>query len=471
MRTAERRPDRLPGTGLAAYWSVLALGTLSTVVRPVVDGLGLPGTLRNADALLTPVVTAAVCLLALLRRRDLAPATTRVLVAFAVLVAATLLSWVAASPRSVVSLGLAASSLLLLPCALVLVVLAASHARREHVVPLLRVLVMLQLVVGFGQYVGHRVATTAPIGADLVDGTTSHNFWPAFALPASAALLLLDRSRTRWLWPLSVVLLAVYAEAKAALLVFAPVLAVVALVVLARDLRGRRRPALTGEVLARAGVVAATVAVVGVGLWFTPSVQGTWQVLVGHARDAGALASGTETKAPDVVTLREGVPRLVDAVTATPRSLVLGLGPANTVSHAAEVLVQRSPATTGPGAAGPLAERLLTSEGGLQFEDAQSSVLGVWGDVGLLGSAAYLAVLALAADAIVGGVAGWRRHRGEGFLVLAIGVGVMAGGLPLDWPEQGSIVLPLLLPMLALTRTRAARARTSPSVPLVRVTA
>ncbi|HEX8498689.1 MAG TPA: hypothetical protein VF661_15940 [Actinomycetales bacterium] len=465
MRTAER----LPGTADLAYWSVIGLGALSAVVRPVVDGLGLPGLLRNADALLTPVAAAAVCLLALARRHELSPATTRVLLAFAALVATTLMSWSVVGPRSVLSLGLAFSSLLLLPCALVLVVLASARGRRPHVVPLLRALVLLQLVVGFAQYVGYDVAQGAPFRADLVDGTTSHNFWPAFALPASAALLLLDRSRTRWLWPASVIVLAVYAEAKAALLVFLPVLAVVAVIVLVGSLRSRPRPVLTGDLLTRAALVTATVAVLGVGLWFTPSVQGTWQVLIGHTRDAIALGDGTAAPAPDVVTLRESIPVLVDAVTSSPQAFLRGLGPGNSVSHAAEVLLQRAPA--GGSDAGPVAERLLSSEGGLQFQDAQSSVLGVWGDLGLLGALCYLAVLLLAAHALAGGRARWRSHGATSFLVVTIGAGILAGGLPLDWPEQGSIVLPLMLPLLALAHVQAARARSEPPAALVRVTA
>jgi len=468
MRTSER----MPSTGAVAYWSVLGLGALSTVVRPVVQGLGLPSALRNVDALLTPVAVAAVCALALMRRRDLAPGAVRVLATFGAVVMFSMLSWAVSTPRSVISLGLAFTSLLMLPCALVLVVFAASYDRRTHLVPLLRVLVLLQLIVGIGQYLGNRVAATAPIGADLVDGTTSHNFWPAFALPASAALLLLDRSRTRWLWPLSVGVLAVYAEAKAALLVFTPIVVAVAAADKIRSLERRRlRGAITAERLTRAGVVVATFAILGTGLWFTPSVQGTWQVLVGHTRDATALVENTAPPDKARVTLRQGLPVLAEAVTGSAATFMLGLGPANTVSHAADVLVQRSPATTGASAAGPVAERLLTHKGDLQFEDAQSSLLGVWGDIGLLGSVAYLALLASALHALTGGRIEWPRNGHKKFLILAIIVGIMAGGGPLDWPEQASIVLPLLLPVLALADAKGHAARLSTAAAVVRLPA
>ena len=466
MRTSER----MPSTGTVAYWSVLGLGALSTVVRPVVQALGLPSTLRNADALLTPVAVAVVCALALLRRRDLAPGTVRVLVAFAALVLLSVLSWAVSTPRSVLSLGLALTSLLLLPCALVLVVLAAADDRRTHLVPLLRVLVLLQLAVGLGQYLVHRVAATAPVGADLVDGTTSHNFWPAFALPASAALLLLDRSRTRWLWPLSVGVLAVYAEAKAALLVFAPVIVAVCIADRLGALQRRRlRDAFTSDRATRAGVVVATVAILGTGLWFTPSVQGTWRVLVGHTRDAAALVENTARPDAARVTLRDGLPVLTAAVTDSATTFALGLGPANSVSHAADVLVQRSPATQGAGAAGPVAERLLTHKGDLQFEDAQSSLLGVWGDLGLLGAVGYLAVLASALHVITGGRARWRRQGNKNFLILAVAAGIMAGGGPLDWPEQASIVLPLMLSVLAMAEAGGQAVRPSPAAAVARL--
>ncbi len=86
-------------------------------------------------------------------------------------------------------------------------------------------MVLLQLLVGLVQYVALSVAQKAPLGADLVDGTTSHNFWPVFALPASAALVLSGRDRWRILWPVVVTLLAVYSEAKAALIVWLPIMA------------------------------------------------------------------------------------------------------------------------------------------------------------------------------------------------------------------------------------------------------
>lgn len=436
----------------AAAWAVLLLATVSMLLRPAVELLGLPTLLNNTDVLLTPPVLAVVLLDALLRR-TLPPVTRWLLAALALLVVVALASWATGSPRSVTSLGLMFISLLLLPVAVVLVALVdvdplLQPQTRRRSLAVLKALVLLQVVVCSVQYVVLGVAAKAPVGADLVDGTTSHNFWPTFALPAAAVLLVVDRGASRWLWPLAITVLAVYAEAKAAMIIFVPLIGVLlAVVLLSRGGPLRRRLGRPSwERASSAGITAGAVVVIAIGLVATPSVKSTWDVFLGHTRQLGSFVESGTGAQPNHPTLRDALTDLRAEVSASTSSFALGLGPANSVSHAAQVMVERSPAS-----AGPVAARLLANPGDLQFEDAQSSVLGLWGDLGALGVLAYLAVMVLGLVAMLVPAAGWRALLSLRGLTLAyLGAAILGGGLPLDWPEQGSVVLPLTLVLLVV---------------------
>lgn len=451
------RAERLQAR--TAHAGLLALLVLTMLVRPFADATGLPAGVVNLDAPLAVVVAAVVLLLCVRGWRALDARSRASTAAVGVLALLVLVSWASGSPRSVASLGLGYASVLLLPLAALLAVRGSRVPGR----PLwdllaLRLLVLLQLVVGCYQYVSRDVATHAPFYADLVDGTTSHNFWPAFALPAAVLIAALDRGAARWAWPVSVFVLAVYAEAKTALLLWAPLLAVLLVVelVLAARRAARSRPGRDGALDAGARVLAvlALGAVLAGGLWWSPSVQGTWQVLTGHTRALEDLAAGaTPTTGPP--TLGVARERVVDEVLGSPRSALLGLGPGNSVSHAAEVLAQGTSGITLP-APGQVALDLVAVEGDLQFEDAQSSLLGAWGDLGGLGALAYVvALLLLAREAAPRRL---RLDRGTGLYAVAVVVlgAPLGAGLLLDWPEQASIVLPLAA--TAMVALRAARA-------------
>jgi hypothetical protein len=210
-----------------ATWSVVLIALFSVTIRPFVETTGLPSFMVNLDALLVPVASLAVAVVGALTWGSVSRGRRLLTLAVAVTAVLLLLSWVTAETRSLASLALGASMVLLLPLGLYLVVMATGAREREIVRSTLCLLVLLQLAVGVLQYVALQVAQKAPTGADLVDGTTSHNFWPVFALPASMALVVTGRGASRYLWPGSVALLAVYAEAKAALIVWLPIIAVV----------------------------------------------------------------------------------------------------------------------------------------------------------------------------------------------------------------------------------------------------
>ncbi|RZS91293.1 hypothetical protein EV189_0530 [Motilibacter rhizosphaerae] len=438
-----------------ALRAVLALVVLSLAVRPLVAATGLPSVTRNLDGILVPFAALAV-VVAVLRRRALA--SRPVVVATALLVAlgaVTLLSWVLASPHGVPALGLGFACVLLLPLALYLGAVAV-RARRSRVdVVVLQVAVLAQLAAGMVQYVEHHVAQRAPYAADLVNGTTSHNLWPAFALPGAIVLAVLERGWRRAAWPLSVAVLGVYAEAKAALTLWVPVLVVVAVVGAVLALRARGglpRPGLQGAVGAALGTAAAAV-VVG-GLWFTPSAQGTWQVFEGHTHEIEVFAQDGPDHAVGgaPATIKDALRVVGSAVPGSARTLLLGLGPGNSVSHAAEVLAQGPANGASVTPPGPVALELLRSEGALQFEDAQSSVLGVWGDLGTLGALLWVAAVASAAAALVAVVA-----RASGRVLVLLGVaalvlGPLAASSLLDWTEQASVELPVVLAAVVLVR-------------------
>lgn len=460
LPAADAATTRSPAARSAAYWAVLALAAVCVLVRPVVDGLGLPGALRNADALLTPPAVAVVLLLVLRDRRQLLRVELALALAVVGLGAVGLLSWALASPRSLVSFALTYSTLLLLPLGLLLAGLAARRRGGAGDLALLRAIVLLQLAVGLVQYVVLDVAQNAPYTADLVDGTTSHNFWPAIALPAAAAIVVLDTGWARWLWPLAVTTLAVYAEAKAALIVYLPMLLVLVLVAAAgparaawRRRRRSGRPAWRTVADGAVGMLAA--AALAVGFFWSPSVHGTWEVFVGHVEE-GVAVIDDPSQADNAITYHESLRELATAVPASARSLLLGLGPGNSVSHEAEILVQGTGGSASAGA-GPVATRLLSDEGSLQFEDAQSTVLGVYGDLGVVGSLGYLLVLVLACGCLCGSPrTWWRGDRLRTFVLVGTAVGMLVGAVPLDWPEQASIVLPLLLVLVAVARGRDA---------------
>jgi hypothetical protein len=455
-------PIRMPGrvsvaaVGATASWALLSLALVSVSVRPVVDATSLPRFFVNLDALLLPAGAAAVAVAAALAWPRL-PALHKTLTVIAALLALSMtLSWLAASPRSLPSLGLGASVLLLLPIALYVAVMATLDAPVALLRRALVLMVLLQLAVGLVQYVALAVAQKAPAGADLVDGTTSHNFWPVFALPASMVLILVTRDRLRYLWPLAVIVLAVYSEAKAALIVWLPIMALVLGWDAVRSVRRDQPVALSAtrrdvvDVVARVCLVLVAVATVGVGMWWTPSVQGTWSVFVGHTRvlEQFALRDAQDASAP---TLQEAAAAVAREITRDPGSAVFGEGPGNTTSHAAEVLAQGAKNGVSLPEPGPLATELLTGADDIKFRDAQSSVLGIWGDLGSLGALLYFLLCAGCAYAMfrhAAPAARWGHPRA--WAAPLIVVGVLAGGTLLDWPEQASVVLPVLLAALVL---------------------
>jgi hypothetical protein len=317
-------------------------------------------------------------------------------------------------------------------------------------------MVLLQLVVAAVQYVSLAVAQKAPAGADLVDGTTSHNFWPVFALPASLVLVLSGRDRTRFLWPVAVTLLAVYAEAKAALIVWLPLLVIVGTAYAVSCARARSSDGVSTfrsaeDPVARAGLVLVTFTVILVGLWWTPSVQGTWGVFVGHSRALEEFAVNGQGADDGAPTLKQAGTAVRESLTADPVAALFGRGPANTTSHAAEILAQGAKNGVSLPPPGPLATELLTGGDAFKFRDAQSSVLGVLGDLGGVGLVLYLGVCALAAWVLFRAAEPDRPVRSpRAWTVPWIIAGVLAGGILLDWPEQASVVLPLALAVLVL---------------------
>jgi hypothetical protein len=444
-------------TGTVALWGLLCLSLISVTIRPIVAALDLPRYVLNIDALLTPVVVAAVVITAIMAWRRLPRAHRLLTIAVGALSLSMAASWLVASPRSLVSLALGGAVLLLLPLSLYLLAMATTAPSDPVVRRVVLLMVLLQLCVGLAQYILLSVAQKAPFGADLVDGTTSHNFWPVFALPASMILVLTGRERSRFLWPVAVVLLAIYSEAKAALIIWLPIMAVVlgwqALKSASKARPWSRRtkePDVLGRVV-RIGIVAAAAAVVLIGLWWTPSVQGTWSVFIGHSRELEYLATTSdrgEATAPDI---REGISVVSDSLTSEPVPFIFGRGPANTTSHAAEVLAAGNKNGLALPAPGPLAQQLLPVEDPIKFRDAQSSLLGVWGDLGTLGAALYLTVCAGAAFLVFRSLSDgsiWASPRA--WSVPFVAGGLLAGGTLLDWPEQASIVLPVVLAILAL---------------------
>lgn len=454
-----------------AYWGLLSLVALSVTIRPVVDALGLPSVTENVDAALA-FALAGTCSVLVLLTRDRQPRTLVALTGtWLALDLTVLLAWVAGTPSNWAGLGLGYALVLLLPSALYVVTLAVRHVAGESGVVLLRAAVVLQLVVGLWQYFHYSVADRAPFAADDVNGTTSHNFWPAFALPAALVLALLVRGRLRLLWPVAVVTLAVYAEAKAALVIWLPAIVFVGACVGVQELWRRRaagRPLISSAEVQGIVLAVATLAVVISGLAYSPSVKGTWAVFKGHAAELDSFArdeAGVKTaaKAP---TLRDAVDALVDEVPASPRTFVLGLGPGNSVSHAAEVLAQGGKGSARLPAPGPLARRMLGTDDRLQFEDAQSSLLGVWGDLGTLGALLYALSVLLAALLLVRRVlaqSGLRVVRAGSLLILLLGL--LGGGFPLDWTEQAAIVLPLSLCLVVVVRAGSSTARRAPDDP------
>ena len=476
-------PSRRDPCAAVAYWGLVVMVVLSLGVRPLISLLGLPSATKNLDGLLVPVVALVVLVLDLrsqlrhLRAGRRADAFSRALPWTVVaLGASALVSWVSGTPRSLASLALGYVSVLILPLAVFLALHAARYVRGRADQVVLQVAVVVQLGVGLGQYFHREVATHAPFRADLINGTTSHNLWPAFALPAALVLAVLDRGPRRVVWPAAVVLLGIYAEAKAALLIWIPAMLVTALVAVLVHLRqhglSRYRP--TWDRVAGAAIVVAGIAVLVGGLWYTPSAQGTWQVLRGHTNDLEAFAGDKAAPTPDNPTLRDAVRALDSAVNGSARTAVLGLGPANSVSHAAEVLARGT--TSGPRLPkpGPVATSLLTSEGPLQFEDAQSSLLGLWGDLGALGVVLYAASLVTALLCLWRFLGGLRRAPLALVLAGMLVAAPLAASFLLDWMEQASIVLPVALALVMLARGRAppqkgltrARARRAQPLPL-----
>lgn len=478
---AARAAGPVPHAAGVATWAVLVLALTSVTIRPVVEVTGLPHFLVNLDALLTPVATAVVMGLTVRAWRDLDHGRRLATLLVGTLVVALLISWLTASPRSVASLGLGAAMLLLLPLVLYLVVIATAARPSPLMRRTLMLMVLLQLLVGIVQYVALEVAQRAPFAADLVDGTTSHNFWPVFALPASLALVLSGREVWRWLWPLAVTLLAVYAEAKAALMVWAPLMAVLLVVEASRGqwrAPWRRLAGKAGDldVVGRSGLVVAALAIVLLGLWWSPSVQGTWRVFLGHSESLEQFAVAGNEGGATTPTLREAVPRVGDELTGSVVDFGFGLGPGNSVSHAAEVLAQGTQNGVSMPAPGPVATELLTRQDDIKFRDAQSSLLGLVGDLGFLGALAYAAVLLVGVLTLARSFAQasiWRSARA--WAAAALVAGVLAGGSLLDWPEQASVVVPVMFAVLVLGTSapapptvsahRQRRLRADPRVP------
>ena len=473
-------PRRQPLSTSCAYWGLIGLAVLSVLVRPVVEGARFPRVLLNLDAVLLPVVAAAVLLSALVRWRQLTRLVRGLCVVMVLLGSSTVVSWYQGEPATFAGLALAFASVLLLPLVLLLAAIAAEGSGVRTGLFVLRVLVLMQLVVGTLQYVTRHVAQQAPFAADMVNGTTSHNFWPVFALPAAMVLVLADRWRWRIFWPVAVVLLAIYSEAKAALIVFLPTLALISLLSWARDVRsgGGLRARLPREFSTdRAlgwAVGVMTAIIVGLGVFWSPSVQGTWLIFKGHAQSLEDFAKNTEPYEGDPVksgsfekvprgaeerertagrtpTLRDASRVLSEILPNSTTTLLFGLGPGNSVSHAAEVLA--GGAANGASLPRPslIASSLLVDEGDIAFEDAQSSVLGLWGDLGTVGAALYAAAVGLATAVLLRSASGLSRLIRLLSIGLVVG-GLMVGGVLLDWTEQAAIVIPIGLILLVLCR-------------------
>jgi hypothetical protein len=95
---------------------------------------------------------------------------------------------------------------------------------------------------------------------------------------------------------------------------------------------------------------------------------------------------------------------------------------------------------------------LLTGGDALKFRDAQSSVLGVIGDLGLVGAGLYLVVCVLATLGLFRGVeSATPSHSRRAWTMPWVVAGLLAGGTLLDWPEQASVVLPVLLACLMIS--------------------
>ncbi len=463
--STDERPPAPPAATLA-YVTLIALALLSGVIRPIVTYFGLPAAAVNADALLVPVVVGVVALSCLLSWRQ-QPRWVRLLTAALVLLGvAALVSWLVADTRSVVSLALAYSSVLLFPLALFLAALGARAVWRRGAVLVLHLLVLLQLGFGIYQYVVHDVAVRAPFGADLVNGTSSHNLWPAFALPAALVLAIVDSGWRRFLWPLAVVILAVYSEAKAALVVWLPAILLIGALAAVQHV-WRDRASLRRRVRPEAGITGALVASTGaillVGLWWSPSVQGTWEVFGGHTRtlEQFVVDDVDPTQEGDPATIKDAIGVLRSEVPRNPDSFLFGLGPANTVSHAAEVLARGAKSGVALPDPGPVARQLVADDADIKFSDGQSSALGLWGDLGIVGALLYVVAVALCAF----GLATGRRASGRRVVLVATQLMLVAGplavGLLLDWSEQASVVLPIAL--AAMVAGRADRPSSAPA--------
>lgn len=455
-----RRAARLvarSSTPALAYWALIVLVVVSLTLRPTARLLGLPGATANLDAAVTPLCVGVVVLHVLLTWRNQS-AASRWLTAFVgMLAGVVVLAWLAGSPRTWASAALGFSVLPVLPLALYLAAQASSHRRSIAAVTTLRIVVLLQVAFGVAQYVADEVPQHAPYFADLVNGTSSHNLWPAFALPASLVLALVDRGAYRLLWPAMVAILAIYAEAKAALVIWLPAIALVAVLTGAARVRrlhpsAWRREAITDRAV-HASLGLGFVAVLVAGLWWSPSVEGTWDVLQGHTRDLATFASdgSAVVGGPPAPTLDDSLSEVSDRLDS-PSFLLLGLGPGNSVSHAAEILAKGPANGVGLPPPGPVARRLLSEEGTLQFEDSQSTALGLFGDLGALGVLAYGALLLLSAGVLVAQAMAQPRYLGLAASVVLLIGGVLGGGLLLDWPEQATIALPVSLAVLIACR-------------------
>lgn len=439
-----------------ALWSVVGLSVLSITLRPFVSGLGLPQALLNIDAVLAPCASGAVALLASMRWSSLSVAKRRMTGGILLLVALLVVSWALGQPHTWASLALGASMLLLLPFALYLVVMASGHRGHGPERFVVICMVLLQLIVGLVQYVALRVAQLAPGGADLVDGTTSHNFWPVFALPATVAILLVGRDLSNLLWPVPVILLAIYSESKAALVIWVPLVAAAIVWVLwqrtTTSTSTRKSWDLRAHITAARCAAVTTLALVVVGLWWTPSVQGTLSVFAGHARTLEEFAASAEPGDASQPTLADAMKILREELTATPRAFLVGLGPGNTTTHAAETLARGSRSGLRLPPPGPVARALLSEEDVIKFRDSQSTDIGIWGDLGVLGASAYLAFVASAIRTLGKASGGFRASVPRAWAIAAIVLGLLAGGVLLDWPEQATVVLPLALVVCVLAR-------------------
>lgn len=467
MHTNGRTSPRIPREpGPLAL--LCLLGSTATVVltEPLVDLAGLPESARYLPALTVPAAALLVALVVAAQWRQ-QPRAVRVPTAcLAALLIVTLVSWLAGSPRTMVSLGLAGVSLLLMPLALYVAAVAARSTWApgdEVVVWLLRLVVLAQLVAGILQYAPLDARSTTPYAPDLIQGTTaSANLWPVFALPASFLLAWRERGALRLLWPFAATLLAVYAEAKAALLVWVPLAALGLVLVIFDSLRaprgagaggaGRPRWRLPSSATAlRGALVVLTVVLLGLGLRWSPSLQGPWEVLVGHSRDAEVFITQPELDATaDSATLRDAVPVVLDELSSSPAHLLLGLGPANSVSRAADVLARQGIDGTSLPQPGPVAQQLLGIGEELQFQDAQSSLLGVLGDLGVAGALLFLLLVLTAAWSLL--QSRDRRARAALLQVLGLLAGTWGGAVLLDWPEQAPVAVVVALCALAAVR-------------------